>query len=232
MHPRNLHARAAAWSLHHARQALAEAVRREAAEQRADALATAAAANIQAWRPMIGRGSGGHGDPVSLTVCGIDHVHHGQLRPRQLARLATQADGTLRWLAFRTAPGEGDPLQRLIAAIPGLTPFTAEHLTRWLAEADQRIRDILALDDDLVPLAGVPCPYCSTRLLHAHTAAPDSRLWTVICGAGCHCVGPGCPCGMTVLEASVGHIWDRSTAWVALHLERIVRRRFGYNLAS
>ncbi|HEY3434128.1 MAG TPA: hypothetical protein VGK41_00605, partial [Solirubrobacterales bacterium] len=47
-HPHQLHAHAAAWNLHHARQALATAVERETAQRRADAAATAAARNIQA----------------------------------------------------------------------------------------------------------------------------------------------------------------------------------------
>jgi hypothetical protein len=208
-HPHHLHALAAAWSLTDARQRLDQAAAQEARQQRTDALITAAAAGIQAWRPTIGRTSGTHGDPVGLAVLGGADAEVRPLRPGPLARLAASVDDTLRWLAGRLT-GIGahrDPLAYLRQIVSCLPPAAAAELSRWLGEADARVRDALQLGRAERLLAGVPCPACSTRLLHVQTTALYPLDRTVICRAGCTCDGPGCPCGMEVLELGVGHIW-------------------------
>src|SRR5688500_8846391 len=99
MHPHTLHATIAANHLTCARRRLRQAVWAEQDQQRRDALLTAAATNIQAWRPAIGRASGGHGDPVGLAVLAGADAAERPLRPGRLARLQASVDETVAWLA-------------------------------------------------------------------------------------------------------------------------------------
>jgi hypothetical protein len=206
-HPHQLHAVAAAWNLRAARTTLAQVIEQETAQRRADAATTAAARNIQAWRPQPGRGSGGHGDPVGGTIAGVDHARYGDLRPSRLSRLAARTDDTVFWLS-RQLSLTGEPLTALTAAAPHLEPDAAREVWLWLGEADRRIRRALQLDPAEVPVAGnPPCPACRLQLLHVLTAVPDAY---VVCRAEvCLCAGDDCPCGMPVREAGVVHIWER-----------------------
>ena len=204
-HPHQLHAHAAAWNLRAARAALATAVERETAQRRADAAATAAARNIQAWRPQPGRAQGGHGDPTGGTIAGVDYAWRGDLRPSRLARLASRTDETLFWLA-RELHLTGEPLTALTAAALNLPAPAAREVWLWLGEADRRIRRALQLDPAETPVPGNPaCPACGLQLLHHLTAVPG-RL--VVCRAEvCLCAGDTCPCRMPIREAGVTHIW-------------------------
>lgn len=200
-HPHQLHAARAAWALHTSRTRLEAAVTRETNDRRDEARTVAAASAIQAWRPVIGRaGSGGHGDPASRAAVGTVEP---EVRDGRLARLATSTTATLRWLADRLRLAHpGDPLGALTAAAPGLRPTTAGHLTRWLDEADHRIREHLDLDPHGRPIVGARCPRCARRQLVAH---PEAR--TVTCLPACVCTGPDCPCQMPTRATGVPHIW-------------------------
>lgn len=207
MNPYALHSLAACWSLTASRAALTLQVEREAAERRAEAVTVAAASCLQAWRPMIGRGSGGHGDPSAQAAVG---TLAPEVRPGRWAKLATRTDETLTWLAdMLRASGDGPALDRIRHTIPRLLPGTARELYRWLTEADERIRDALGLDPDEEPLPGAPaCPVCQVRMLRLQTSAPGRALWTVICGNNCLCTGTGCRCGMPGAVEGAQHIWS------------------------
>jgi hypothetical protein len=204
MHPHQLHATIAAHNLTQARHHLAEAVTWEIRQRRQDAHALAVAAPIQAWRPVVGRGRGGHGDPVSLAV---DAGATAPARP-VLDRLAQRVDDTVHWLA-RSLSLAGAPLAAITAAVPELTPAAAREVWLWLGEADQRVRRALLLPaaEELMP--GRECPACRLRLVHAQVAVPGRP---VVCRAeGCRCRGEGCGCGMSVLVEGLAHVWEHDT---------------------
>ncbi|MEV4197030.1 hypothetical protein [Micromonospora globbae] len=207
-HPHQLHALRAAWTLHATRQHLDRAVAREAAERRAEARIIAAAAAIQAWRPIPGPAARGvHGDPASRAAV---NVLEPEWRDGQLARLAGRTADLLRWLARNTDPrpdqDHPEPLHHLQRVATRLGPAGAWHLARWLDEADQRIRDTLHLDPPGTPLPGLRCPRCARRQLHAHTTGPRSS-WTITCTPTCTCAGDTCPCRMPIRLADVPHVW-------------------------
>lgn len=197
-HPHHHHATRAAWALTTARRRLDDAVECERAQQRADALTTAAARNIQAWRPVVGRGGGGHGDPVTNTIVGFADAAVRDLRPGRLARLQVHVDQRLHWVT------RGVPLSRVVDLIPQMSPVGAKRLTTWFDGLDKETRTALDLDPDGTPLPGRRCPRCASRRLTAHTTGPR-RSWTVTCT--CVCGGPSCPCGMTTTVVDLPHIW-------------------------
>lgn len=205
-HPHTLHARRAAQALTDTRRHLDQAVAREHAERRAEARTIAAAAAIQAWRPMIGPAGGGgygYGDPASRAA--VDHLEP-EVRDGRLARLNSSTTATLAWLAARLQlPAASDPLAALAAAIPQLRPATSRELALWLDEADQTIRERLALDHAGQLLPGLRCPRCARRQLHAHTTGPRPT-WTITC-PDCLCAGDTCPCRMPIRAVDVPHIW-------------------------
>ncbi|MGW3608957.1 hypothetical protein ACWD6N_03560 [Micromonospora sp. NPDC005163] len=204
-HPHQLHATRAAGSLAAARTRLDQAVTDEWLARRREAKVIAAAGAIQAWRPMSGpSGQGGHGDLVGRTAVS---TLEPEVRDGHLARLAASTTATLAWLAdaLRLTLA-GDPLYALADAAPTLRPSTAAHLTRWLDEADQRIRDTLHLDPDGTALPGRRCPRCARRQLTAHTTGPRTA-WTVTCTPTCRCVGDTCPCTMPIRATDVPHVW-------------------------
>ncbi|MFI6819739.1 hypothetical protein ACIBJE_02155 [Micromonospora sp. NPDC050187] len=205
MHPHQLHATRAAWSLTHARRRLNDAVAQEAAERRAEARVVAAASSLQAWRPIPGpSGRGGHGDPAGRAV--VDTLEP-DVRDGRLARFAATTTQTLAWLADALRlPATSDPIHALGDAVPALRPTTCRELTLWLDEADTRIRDRLHLDPDGTDLPGRRCPRCARRQLTAHTTGPRST-WTVTCAPTCLCIGDDCPCGMDIRALDVPHVW-------------------------
>lgn len=205
-HPHHLHATAAAWSLHAALARLAQLADDEARAITAERLAPAD--GLQAWRPVIGRSFGSHADPAGSAAL-TRLADEPPINPS--AELAERAMGTLAWLADQLhTPIGSDPLARLQAAIPTLQPGTAATLCRWMAEADARIRTTLGLDPDEILLTGAACPSCGIRQLHLQTAAPTAEH-TVVCAAGCRCVGTSCTCGMAIRIEGVAHIWNRSS---------------------
>jgi hypothetical protein len=211
-HPNTLHAIACAWSLRRARQQLDDVADREAAQRRTDAITTAAAANIQAWRPMTGRSPGGHGDPVGRTILGSIDAATRDIPAGWAGKLAASTTDTLRWLADQMTPlAAGDPLDRLRNALPDMQPGTAGTVTGWLAGLDKEIRTALHLDPDEHVLPGAQCPKCERRPLYVRTAAPDPVDWVVTCGTECRCSGQGCGCGMLVQVEGAVHIWDSAS---------------------
>lgn len=215
-HPSVLHALACAWSLQVARRQLDLAVQYEGTDQR-DGLRSCAGGTV--------RSRGGHGDPVSNAVLGRTVSSSGS---GPLAALAKSTTDTLTWLAdtLRLTPGP-DPLWRVLDSLPRLQPGTAEHLRRWLADHDTRIRTALGLDPDEQLLPGAECLACGRRPLYARTAAPDPADWVVVCGEGCRCSGQGCGCGMLVQVEGAVHIWDRATPAVAAWLDGTMNRAEG-----
>lgn len=206
-HPYQLHATAALWSLRVARRRL---------HDRASRYGTLgpsldAADTLRSPRYGTRGGTGGHSDPVAsalltaVTRTGAD----------RLEQLADRANGTLTWLAQRLhATGPGDPLGRLLDAVPTLSPSTAADLARWVAERDEHIRQALDLAPALDALPGRACPSCGIRQLYLQTSAPAGQQ-TMICAAGCTCAGTGCTCGMPVKAAGVTHIWLAQTRTMA-----------------
>jgi hypothetical protein len=186
-HPHQLHAAAALWSLRRARRALTAAAARENAS-----VAISAASTLRSPRYGVRHGSGGHSDPIGDALATA--YDRADARARQLEGLADRTNATLAWIAQHVTPGPGDPLPRLLDAVPGLPSSTAHQVTRWAAEADDRVRQVLYLGPDRAPLVGVPCPYCGTRRLEAQISSWDRNCWTVVCAAGCTCTGPGCSC--------------------------------------
>lgn len=212
LHPHQLHAIAAAWSLTDARGRLDVAMARERAaiaEETAESVTIAAASVLQAWRPMVGRGgSGGHGDPVGRSSIAVLEPF---VRAAPLARLAGRIGDTMRWLAgkLRAGGSELDALDRIRFAVPNVRPWSAEQVTLWLAEADRRIRTAVHAEPAEHVVAGLPCPSCGTRRLVALTAGP---VVSVVCRSGCTCDGDGCQCGMPIRAIGVGHIWSAGSA--------------------
>jgi hypothetical protein len=210
-HPHQLHVAAALWSLRRARRALTAAVARENAS-----VAISAASTLSSPRYGVRHGTGGHSDPIGDALATA--ADRADARARQLERLADRTNATLAWIAQHVAPGPGDPLPRLLDAVSGLQPSTAHQVTCWAAEADNRVRHVLYLGPDRMPLVGVPCPYCGTRRLEAQTSPWDRSCWTVVCAVGCTCTGPDCACEMPVKVLGVLHIWAATSSLVVPHL--------------
>lgn len=210
-HPHQLHAAAALWSLRRARRALTAAAARENAS-----VAISAASTLRSPRYGVRHGSGGHSDPIGDALATA--ADRADARSRQLQHIAERTNATLAWIAQHVTPGIGDPLPRLLDAVPGLRPSTAHQVTRWAAEADARVRQALHLGPDRLPLVGAACPRCGTRRLEAQTSSWDRGCWTVVCAAGCTCVGRGCACEMPVRVLGVLHIWAATSSWVVPNL--------------
>jgi hypothetical protein len=201
MHPHQLHALIAAHHLTDARHHLTQAIAWETEQRRQAALAVAAAAPLQAWRPVVGHPRGGHSDPVPRAATAAT----AQPAPAVLARLASRVDDTVHWLA-RQLGLAGEPLAALLAAVPELGAHAAREVWLWLGEADQRIRRALLLEAALEEPVRGACPACGVRLLRAQVLVPGRP---VVCRAeGCRCVGVGCGCGMSALVSGVVHVWD------------------------
>jgi hypothetical protein len=134
-HPHHDRAQAALNSLRTARRALHAAIAAEA-----NALVLDPADSFRS--PCYGSrfGSGGHSDPTASTL------NAATARASRWEQLADRTTDTLRWLVDRLqAPGAGDPLGRLEAALPTMTVRQAEQLQLHLAEMDARIRIVLGL---------------------------------------------------------------------------------------
>lgn len=197
-HPLHMHCTRTAWALHTAREALAKAVQREATiDDGHDGLRSPA--------PSGGRPAGTHADPVGTLAL--------TRPPQTLAELADRTTHTLAWLTRHHAPGPGDGLPRLLAAIPHLMPATARVVTLHLADEDDRIRRALGLPPAGTPLPG-ECPHCRRRALRAWTDGP-AETWTITCT--CRCAGSpdiaptgGCQCGMATRVEGIQHIWPRA----------------------
>ncbi len=206
-HPHRLHATAAAWSLHTARHALtiraAVEARDIAAEQWADRT------NLGVRSTVLTGGSGGYGDPISRAALG--HAEPVERRNRWHT-MAQTAERRITGIAdLLGLDGDGDPLERILDAVPTLRPAASARLTRHLVDEDAWIRNALQLLPARQPLPGnPPCPGCRLPgVLQVQTSGP-AEVWTVICTAGCRCIGPGCGCGMPVPVAGVAHIWTRT----------------------
>lgn len=200
MSPHHLHATTAAWSLQAARHRLAELVDAERAMNGQQLLS---AAPIRSGTYGTRHATGGHADPTSSGI-GATTV----IRDTQWTDLAWDITTRLTGPAAHL-PGTGDPLGRILAAIPRMLPGTAAVTTTLLVRLDERVRRELRLSPDRELLPGVPCPACGRRLLYAQTAGPRDA-WTVVCGAGCICSGTGCPCGMPGAVEGARHIWPRA----------------------
>ena len=197
-HPHQLHALAAAWSLHHALTVLEEWAR-----DWGDTTTT----DVSIPSQVFGRRTalGGHGDPTAAAALGAwapgtPNPHAALLGDmmRELDALAAHLPG---------APGQ-DPLARIRARIPAMRPHVAARTRHALQHLDGKVRDRLNLGPDLTHVPG-ECPACHARgVLYAHTTDPARPI---VCGAGCRCAGDGCPCGMPVRAEGVEHIWGPGT---------------------
>jgi len=172
------------------------------------------AGTIRSWRPGTGGGHGsGHGDPLGDAVTAS--VSRGGSLTRVADTIREDVDAA-RWIATSALRHTGMPvgpaLAVLTSVIPDLDPAVAGEVARYLDHADKAARRALRLDVDhwAVP-SNPPCPACGVREMRARTSNPDSAGWPVICGAGCLCVGNGCPCGMVVRARRVPHIWPGAT---------------------
>jgi hypothetical protein len=139
IYPHHDRAQAALASLRTARRQLHDAIAAEA-----NALVLDPADSLRSPRYGSRYGSGGHSDPTANTL------NAATARASRWEQLADRTTDTLRWLVDRLqAPGAGDPLGRLEAALPAMTVRQAEQLDQWLTELDGRIRVALnlALED-------------------------------------------------------------------------------------
>ena len=212
MTPHHLHALAAAWSLHEARERLTELARAEAHRNTTSLLDAAPIRSSSAFG--IRHGVGGHGDPTTAVL----------LAPRPTREttwldLLHRLDHKVTWLADQIgcAPAAvTDPTARIAAGLPylRLQPGTARVVAQHLADEDTWVRDAIRRPRPVQPLPGIACPGCDQRTLYVQLAGPRDA-WTVVCTTGCRCRGVAldparsCPCGMPSAVEGVAHIWPR-----------------------
>lgn len=202
MTPHHLHATAAAWSIHTARQHL-DALAAAEARHRGDTL-TAAAPILRS--PIHGtiHAIGGHADPVATLT-----ADRSPPRTQTWAQRIQRLDGRLTWLAgmYRLQAGR-DPLERVLHALPGLTlpPRALGMLALHLADEDDLARGWLNQPPYRMRIPG-DCLGCRQRSLEATTVGPAAAR-TVVCAADCrHTPGCRCPGGVE----GVRHIWPLGT---------------------
>lgn len=202
MTPHHLHATAAAWSLQAARGRLTALAR---AEHRRNTDGLLAAAPIASPTYGTRHSTGDHGDPTGTTLLARP------VRETTWTDLLGRLDRKVRWLAeqLHAADGIFDPLECIRDRIADLSPATARLAHRHLADEDAWVRAAIGARPDRQPLPGVACPACQHRLVHVQTAGPQDA-WTVVCAAGCLCVGAGCRCGLPGAVEGVAHIWPRT----------------------
>ncbi|WBB73255.1 hypothetical protein O7602_26815 [Micromonospora sp. WMMD1128] len=230
MHPHHLHALAAAWSLHDARQTLDDLARDEAAQIAAERLEAPSLlrSTVYGGRP----GSGSHSDPTPRMIAVADRPE----RRNRWAEMAERCTTKVTWLArqLRTidAPpvldrmltegvlgpeGEDDPLDWLIVALRYALPGTAAAVLRHLLAEEAWVRPAIGQRRPTQLLIGATCPGCDRReVLTVQTAGPKTA-WTVVCVGRwednqhnpCLCLGAECGCGMPGAVEGVAHIWRR-----------------------
>lgn len=157
--------------------------------------------------PSIGRGYGGHSDPVGLYVAGFTGSGRATSRHQTLARSTSDLIG---WIAGKTftTPQPGDQLDAITVALPLLPPAAAQAIGCWLDDADQRIRQALGMTPDQTNTRGA-CPACHRRLLRTLTSAADPKHHVVICASdACRCQGERCPCDMPAKATGAVHVWS------------------------
>lgn len=210
MTPHHLHATAAAWSL----QAALDRLARRADTERRAIIAELMEPPPLLRSPVWGRRQalGGHGDPTTGAVIDTERP------PRRNRYAELAADITARLtLPAGHLPGDGNPLDRILTAIPGMLPGTASATTKLLVRCDERVRQELRIGSDRRHLVDIACPACGERALYVQTAGPE-HAWTVVCTGSrrdgrhnpCLCVGQGCPCRMEGAVEGVAHIWPRA----------------------
>lgn len=189
-HPHQLHAHAAAESL---RAALVSCGHRAHRERYGWA---AVGDGLRSWAPGVGRGAGGHGDPVATEITGTVTTRHH--------RRAEWTMATLAWLAGRLSLPTEAPLDAIVLALPHLQPPTIHQLTLWLRDLDRRCRDDLSMGDGLWRSGAELCPACAVW----RWKAPGNF---VLClNPICLCAGDPCACTMPVKAPGVQHIWSRT----------------------
>ncbi|MEU1810969.1 hypothetical protein [Micromonospora aurantiaca (nom. illeg.)] len=206
--PYHLHATAAAWSLHDARQILADLARDEAAQIAAERLEAPSVLHSPAWGRR--HALGGHGDPTpGMAVLAGDRP---AARRNRWAEMRDRLNDKLAWLAGQMPPPPTnpawEPIERILARLPWTQPGTAAALAKHLQDEDHWVREAIGIGPGRAPLIGVPCPHCGERQLVVQTTGP-ADAWTVICATGRLCTGHECGCGMPGAVEGVAHIWRR-----------------------
>lgn len=151
---------------------------------------------------IYGRTStGGHSDGGMLAAVesGVDEWTRWR---NTLDRVADNVTDAL-WFARACTPLQParGPLGILARTLPSCTSGYAHEIAVSLRRADRTARHALNLAPDQLPLPGVTCPTCETRLLTAHTVSPHRAAWTVTCGARCHTDGAPSIWRWTVIAA-------------------------------
>lgn len=199
IHPRQLHALDALWSLRRSWPLLRAA---------ASAVALQPADGLHGQTYGSRHATGGHSDGAYAAII-ADLAEHQ--RYEQLLERVSEHVNQACWLVRSGAPDlvRAQLLPYLAAAIPALSPASARDVASYLRDADRTARRALRLDVEHEDLIGIDCPGCMARMLEVHTAAPDRHDWTVVCGARCRCRGDGCPCASigAAPAAGVPHIW-------------------------
>jgi len=212
--PQHLHALAALRSLAAAWPRLLRAV--EAAAAFADGGGDLGTLRSPTW--SSGRSGGGYSNAVLDAVASAHRTRW--TTPEQ--RLMETTAGTVRWLGDALLVGGAEPrtlttLIRLQTVVPRRRVDQVTDLTRWIGEADRKIRTALQAGDDHQLLTGATCPACGVRRIAVRTSAPDVDARPYVCEAeSCVCAGEGCPCGMAVRPAGVRHIWLRADLVAAI----------------
>lgn len=199
--PHHLHATAAAWSLKSVLEHLAQLAEVGAAHIAAETLE----APTLLRSPAMGRRHALGGDTSGLAAA----TDPQPARRNRWADMHTRSHRRLGWLADQLpTPAGPDGWWRLYDTIPRLQPGTAAVITRHLADEDTCVRTAVGCGPQRERLRGVTCPACRRRDVYVQTSGPQ-EAWTVVCTAGCRCLGLGCRCRASGAVEGVTHIWPR-----------------------
>lgn len=142
-----------------------------------DGIQTPRFSHIRAHRPA------GDGGMLRMIEQSTDDTARWQLLLDRIAQAVVDALWYAR--ACTTLKPARGPLGILAAAIPATQPTYARDIAQALHGADRTARAALQLDDDRLPMTGVPCPHCGHRQLKACTSSPNRHAWTVVCTGEC-----------------------------------------------
>ncbi|XVU25789.1 hypothetical protein ACQPZJ_01655 [Actinoplanes sp. CA-054009] len=179
LHPAQLRARAALWSLRAALAALQQRAAEEDIAIAAEEMTAPSVLKSPTWGRR--RALGGHADPVGGAIEANDTP--APARRNRWAELRAEEVGQLRNVA-KHLPGLAGPLDRLQTAVPHMTDRMAEG-TRILADrADDRIRRRLRMPYDRQLVPRVKCAGCDTTGLVMRLAPPleDRVIECTTCG--------------------------------------------------
>lgn len=163
-------------ALHSLRAALAALDVQIVIAQREHGLALVEAVDGLRSQTYGGRpGAGGRpSDPTAAAaINGSSESTSSQRLTARVEQLAASVTATLQWLTGKLGlTGAGDPLDRLAAAVPDLSPSTAQQLALWVSGEDYRLRRALGLP----PEEYLPAEQLADRLTTADRPITADRI--------------------------------------------------------